>query len=318
MNQEPHFVGIDVSKTRLDVAVRPTGEQFAISNDESGIAHLLQRLEGMTVSLVVMEATGDLELPAAAAISASGLQVAVVNPRQVRDYAKAIGRLAKTDTVDAKVLAQFAEQIRPEPRPVADEQAQALVDLLTRRHQIMEMIVAERNRLSRSHQPVKAHVRAHIDYLEHELADLDDELGKTIRQTPIWKDQDDLFKTIPGIGPIVSMTLLAELPELGQLNRKQIAALVGVAPLNRDSGQKRGKRVVWGGRSRVRAVLYMGALVATQHNPLIRAFYQRLCNAGKAKKLALTACMHKLLVILNAMAKHHTKWLQPQLMSAQN
>lgn len=259
-------------------------------------------------TLIVLEATGGLELPLTGALAATGLPVVVVNPRQVRDFAKATGRLAKTDALDAAILAQFAEAVRPALRPLPDAATQALSALLTRRRQLLEMRTAEQNRLGSARSPVHKGIRAHITWLDHRLADLDLDLGRTIRESPVWREQDDLLQSTPGVGPVLARTLLADLPELGTLNRKQVAALVGVAPLNRDSGTLRGRRTIWGGRAPVRAALYMSALAATRFNPVIRAFYQRLCATGKAKKVALTACMHKLLLILNAMVKHRIPW----------
>ena len=301
------FVGIDVSKDRLDVALRPSAERWAVANDDAGIATLVDRLRALTPALIVLEATGGLELPLTGALAA-GLPVVVVNPRQVRDFAKATGQLAKTDALDAAVLAQFAEAVRPALRPLPDAAMQELSALLARRRQLLEMRTAEQNRLGMALPPVRKGIRAHIAWLERHLAQTDDDLARAIRESPVWRERDDLLRSTPGVGPVLARTLLASLPELGTLNRKQIAALVGVAPLNRDSGTLRGRRSVWGGRAHVRAALYMSALAATRHNPIIRTFYKRLCAAGKAKKVALTACMHKLLLILNAMVKHRTPW----------
>ena len=302
----PTFIGIDVAKAQLDVAVRPTGERWTVPQTEAGVADLVARLQPLAPTLIVLEATGGLERLASAALAAAGLPVAVVNPRQVRDFAKATGRLAKTDRLDAQVLAHFAEAVRPQPRPVPEEQAQLLSAQLARRRQLVEMLTAEKNRLGTAPRPVRQRIQTHIAWLEQELRAVEDDLSTTLRASPVWREQDDLLRSVPGVGPVVSLTLLAELPELGTLNRKQIAALVGVAPLNRDSGTLRGRRTVWGGRARVRAVLYLAALVATRHNPVLRAFYDRLRAAGKPPKVALTACMHKLLLILNALLKHRT------------
>lgn len=306
------FVGIDVSKQRLDGAVRSSGgrsvESFEAANDSAGIARIVARLGEVKPESIVLEATGGLEMPLAAALGAAGLVVSLVNPRQVRDFARATGHLAKTDAIDAKVLAHFAEAVRPEPRPLPDQTAQEFGALLARRRQVVEMLTAERNRSNTAPRPVRSRIKAHIEWLEHELGELEEELGRTVRQSPLWRDKENLLRSAPGVGPVLTLTLLAELPELGTLDRKQIAALVGVAPLNRDSGRMRAKRRVWGGRAQVRAVLYMATLVATRYNPLIRAFYQRLILAGKEKKVALTACMRKLLTILNAMIKHRTPW----------
>ena len=301
------FVGIDVSKAQLDMALRPEG-RFSASNDEAGYTQILERLRGVSPTLVVLEATGGLEIPITGILAAAGVPVAVVNPRQVRDLAKATGRLAKTDALDAQTLAHFAEVLRPTLRLLPDEQTQALAAILARRRQLVEMLTAEKNRLSSAHKPVRKSLRTHIAWLERELSHTDRDLAHAIRESPVWREKDDLLQSVPGIGPVVTSTLLANLPELGTLTGKQIAALVGVAPMNRDSGTWRGKRTVWGGRAQVRAILYMSALVATRFNPVIRVFYQRLCAAGKAKKVALTACMRKLLIILNAMMKHRTPW----------
>jgi transposase len=241
-------------------------------------------------------------------MAAAGVPVVVVNPRHVRDFAKATGKLAKTDALDAQMLAHFAEVMRPEARPLPDEQTQTLAAILTRRRQLVEMLTAEKNRLASARKPVRKSLRAHIAWLERELSHTDSDLAHAIRESPVWREKEELLQSTPGVGPVVTTTLLANLPELGTLTAKQIAALVGVAPFNRDSGTLRGKRTVWGGRAQVRAVLYMGTLVATRFNPVIHAFYQRLCAAGKAKKVALTACMRKLLIILNAMLKHRTPW----------
>ena len=305
MTRTQVFVGIDVSKAQLDMALRPEG-RFSASNDEAGFAQILERLKAAPPTLVVLEATGGLEIPITGVLAAAGVPVVVVNPRQVRDFAKATGKLAKTDTLDAQVLAHFAEVLRPLP----DAQTQALAALLARRRQLVEMLTAEKNRLSSAHTPVRKSLRTHIVWLERELSHTDRDLAHAIRESPVWREKDDLLQSVPGIGPVGTSTLLANLPELGTLTGKQIAALVGVAPLNRDSGTWRGKRTVWGGRAQVRAILYMSALTATRFNPVIRVFYQRLCAAGKAKKVALTACMRKLLIILNAMMKHRTRWAQ--------
>jgi len=304
------FVGIDVSKERLDVSMRPSGERESVTNDKAGIEVLIQRLRETQPSLIVLEATGGVERRVTRALTSAELAVVVVNPRQVRDFAKATGQLAKTDSIDALVLARFAEAVRPALRPLPDEVTLELRALIARRRQITEMIVAERNRLSGASKSVRKRIEAHIRWLEAELERADKDLDQSIGQSPIWQENQDLLQSVPGIGPVISRTLIAELPELGQLNRKQIAALVGVAPLNRDSGTLRGRRTIWGGRATVRAVLYMAALVASRRNAAIRAFYQRLRNAGKAPKLALVACMRKLLTILNSMIKHKTRWTE--------
>jgi transposase len=255
-----------------------------------------------------MEATGGFEMSLAAALGETGIPAAIVNPRQVRDYARSTGKLAKTDAIDAQILADFAAAVHPEPRPLADVQTRELKDILARRRQLNEMITAEKNRLQRARRVLRDHIKAHIAWMEKEMLDMDTALKQFIEESPIWREKDNLFQSVPGIGPVISTTLVVELPELGILNRKQIAALVGVAPFNRDSGKMRGKRKVWGGRASVRAALYMGTLVATRFNPVIRRFYQRLIAAGKTKKVAITACMRKLLIILNAMIKHLTPW----------
>ena len=308
MGGEPRFVGIDVSKAQVDVAVRPTGKKWTLPYDQTGIEGLILQIVDLEPSLVLLEATGGLELPLVAALAAAALPVVVVNPRQVRDFARATGTLAKTDALDAGVLAHFADVVRPDVRPLKDAETQVLNSLTARRHQVMTMLVSEKNRLGTAIGAVSPRIEAHIAWLEQELNDLDKGLRQTLRRSPVWREKDDLLRTVPGVGEQVSLTLLANLPELGTLNSRQIAALVGVAPYNRDSGTLRGKRTVWGGRSRVRAVLYMGALVASRHNPVIRDFYQRLLAAGKPKKVALVACMRKLLVILNAMLKHGSPW----------
>ena len=308
MEGEARFVGIDVSKAQLDVAVRPTGKRWTLPYDQTGIEGLIPQIVDLEPALVLLEATGGLELPLVAALAAAALPVVVVNPRQVRDFAKATGTLAKTDTLDAGVLAHFADAVRPEVRPLKDAETQVLNSLTARRRQVMTMLVSEKNRLGSAIGAVSPRIEAHIAWLEQELSDLDKGLRQTLRRSPVWREKDDLLRTVPGVGEQLSLTLLANLPELGTLNRRQIAALVGVAPYNRDSGALRGKRAVWGGRSRVRAVLYMGALVASRHNPAIRDFYQRLLAAGKPKKVALVASMRKLLVILNGMLKHGSSW----------
>lgn len=302
------YVGIDVAKAQLDIATYPAGEEWRIAHDPAGVATLVEGLVALAPTLVVLEATGGLELPLVGELLQAQLPVAVVNPRQVRDFAKALGKLAKTDTLDARVLAQFGEATKPQPRPLPDAQTQELKALVTRRRQLVEMLTAEKNRLSRATPRLHPQLKEHIQWLEGQLKELDQDLGGLVRTTPVWLAKEQLLKGVSGVGKVLSITLVAELPELGNLDRRQIAALVGVAPFNRDSGMMRGKRTVWGGRSQVRAALYMATLVATRHNPVIKAFYQRLLEAGKAKKVALTACMRKLLTILNAMIKHQQPW----------
>ncbi len=304
------YVGIDVSKARLDIAARPSGETCRVANDEEGIEALLDRLRGMRPALVVLEASGGYERPVVAALAAGRLPVAVVNPRQARDFARATGKLAKTDKLDAQVLAHFGEAVRPDVRPVPDEQAQELAAILARRRQVVGMLVAEGNRLETSASPVKERIEAHIGFLRAELDDLDGDLDRAIRESSVWREKDELLRSVPGVGPRVSATLLADLPELGTLSSKKLAALVGVAPLNRDSGVFRGKRRVWGGRAAVRQMLYMAAVTAIRCNPVFIEFYGRLTAAGKPKKVALTACMRKLLVVLNSMLRRGTRWGQ--------
>lgn len=302
------FVGIDVAKATLDVALEPGGEVRSVTNDGAGVPELVSRLAPLAPTLIVLEATGGFEAAVVAALASAGLPVVVANPRQVRDFAKACGRLAKTDAIDARILARFAERVRPVPRSLPTEAAQLLDAILTRRRQLVEMLTAETNRLGLARGPVRRDISAHIRWLERRLGNVEGELAAAIQASPVWRAKDDLLQSVPGVGRVLSLTLLAELPELGRLSRREIAALVGVAPLNRDSGQRRGKRLVWGGRAPVRAVLYMGALAATRANPVIRGFYERLRTSGKPFKVALTACMRKLLTILNAMVRHDTRW----------
>lgn len=304
----PIFIGIDVSKARLDVAMRPSGKSESVSNDGAGMESLVKRFREIRAALIVVEATGGFERQIMRALASAELAVVAVNPRQVRDFARATGQLAKTDRIDAMILARFAEAVRPSVRPMPDEVTWELRALVARRRQITEMIVAETNRLSGAAKPVGKRINAHINWLKKELQRADHDLDQSIRESPIWQAHEDLLKSVPGIGSVVSRTLLAELPELGTLNRKQIAALVGIAPLNCDSGTFKGRRVIWGGRATVRATLYMAALVASRRNAVIRIFYKRLRAAGKAPKVALVACMRKLLTIINAMIKHKTRW----------
>jgi transposase len=302
------FVGIDVSKAQLDVAVRPRGETWTVVHDEAGLSGLVARLRTLAPALIVVEATGGWEVALVGALAAALLPVAVVNPRQVRDFARSTGTLAKTDRLDAQSLAHFAEALRPEPRPLPTAQAQELSALLQRRRQLVDMLTAEKNRLPLAARRIRPQLQAHIAWLQRQISQFDDDLRELVRSSPLWRDKEDLLRSAPGVGPVLATTLVAALPELGTLSRQQIAALVGVAPLNRDSGTLRGRRTVWGGRAQVRTVLYMSTLVAVRHNPVLAAFYQRLRAAGKAPKVALTACMRKLLTILNAMLKHHTRW----------
>jgi transposase len=311
MSDVPCFVGIDVAKAQLDIALRPCGERWAVPNDASGVTMLVDRLQACHPTLIVLEATGGLERMVTSALATAGLPVVVVNPRQVRDVARATGQLAKTDALDARALAPFADVIRPTPRPLPDAQTQELRALLGRRQQLIVRRTAEQNRLTGTSGRLQTDIAAHITWLNERLATLDDDLETVLRGSPLWRENDDLLPSAPGIGPVCARTLVLELPELGTLTRQQIAALVGVAPLNCDSGTLRGRRTIWGGRAHVRTVWYMGTRVATRDNPRIKAFYERLLTAGKVKKVALTACMHKFLPIRNAMLKHRTPW-QPQ------
>lgn len=312
MSESPVFVGIDVAKAQLDIAVRPTGARWSTPNDEAGIAMLVTQLQAVAPTLIVLEATGGFQRAVVAALTVGGLPVVVANPRQTRDFAKATGQVAKTDALDARALAHFADAIRPIPRPVPDAQTEAMRALLTRRRQLVAMRTAESNRLGSVSSPtVQADIKAHLAWLEQRLATLDDDLDTTLRASPVWRERETLYRSVPGIGPVCARTLLLDLPELGTLSRQRIAALAGVAPFNCDSGTLRGHRAIWGGRAPLRATLYMATLVAVRHNVVLQASYERLLAAGKAKKVALVACMRKLLTILNAMAKHQTPW-QPR------
>jgi len=302
------FVGIDVAKETLDIAVLPSNESWQAVHDEKGIETLVTRFQQFNPTLVVLEATGGLETRLVTALATKALPVVVVNPRQARNFAKALGKLAKTDSIDAHVLAEFAQKVRPEPRPIKDEQLQELAALNTRRQQLVIMLTAEKNRFATATKRLRKDIQAHIHWLEKRLKDLDAQLDQSIRQSPVWREKDQLLQSVPGVGPVLSRTFISQVPELGNLNRKAIAALVGVAPLNRDSGVLRGKRTIWGGRGPVRAVLYMATLVATRFNPMIKTFYERLVAAGKPRKLALTACMRKLLTMLNAILKTGRPW----------
>ncbi len=301
-------VGIDVSKASLDVSVHPSGEAWSSPNSHKGIALLKGRLRQLKPKLVVLEASGGYERAAVVTMSAAGLPVVVVNPRQVRDFARATGTLAKTDRIDARVLSRFASSIRPELRRMSDASEQELSALQARRRQLVEMLTAEKNRLRTASPRVAKEIRKHIGWLQRRLEVMEKELGDQVRCNPVWRAKEDILRSVPGVGPTVAGTLLSDLPELGTLNRRQIAALVGVAPLNWDSGSFRGRRSIWGGRAHVRAVLFMSALVAARCNPLIKAFYERLRAAGKPKKVALIACMRKLLTVLNSMLRHEQSW----------
>jgi transposase len=310
MMEEPVVIGIDVSKSTVAIAVHPAGDTWTSDTAPPAIDALVARLRDLTPQLIVMEATAGYELPLAAACAAAHLPVAIVNPRQVRAFAQAVGRTAKTDAIDAHVLALFGARVQPAPRGVADAETQALAALVTRRRQLLEMVGAERRRLEQAPAtgPITRDLRHHIRWLERRVREVDDEIGTAIQQSAAWRVQDDLLRTVPGIGPTTARTLLAELPELGRLDRRAIAALVGVAPFNCDSGQFRGRRHIWGGRASVRASLYMAALVASRHNPVLAAFYRRLRDLGKPPKVALVAVMRKLLTILNAIMKHQCRW----------
>lgn len=306
---EPMFIGIDVAKDRLDVNIQPSGEIFDVARDEPGLAELVRRLQSRGVALIALEATGGYEVVVAATLAAAGLPVAVVNPRQIRDFARATGRLAKTDALDAHTIAVFAARVQPAARPVADAQARELGDLVTRRRQLVEMLVAEQNRRRVVELPaLRRRLDAHIRWLERAVRELETDIDTTVRSSPLWRATDDLLRSVPGIGPITAHTLIADLPELGHLGRRKIAALVGVAPINRDSGKLRGRRMIAGGRSPVRNVLYMATLSAIRHNTVIATFYRRLIDAGRPGKLAVTAAMRKLLVILNAILRDQRPW----------
>jgi len=308
------FVGIDVAKARLDVHCTGSDQSHTFTHDAQGVEELLQILRSAPPRLIVLEATGGLERALVAALIAAGLPVAVVNPRQVRDFAKASGRWAKTDRLDAQVLARFAQAIQPVQRALPDVAAQEFADQLTRRRQLVEMLVMEKTRLKQApNKLVRRDIKKHIEYLENCVRASEQGLRHAVESSPVWQAQRDLLSEIKGIGEVTVMTLIAALPELGQLDRKQIAALVGVAPFNRDSGTLRGKRTVWGGRAVVRHVLYMATLTAVRCNPVIKAFYSRLRGNGKVAKVALVACMRKLLTIINAMVRDGRKWNPPTI-----
>jgi transposase len=303
------LIGIDVSKDRLDVAVRPSGEKFVVERNAAGLERLVARLRELSPRLVVLEATGGFETVAAATLASAGLPVAIVNPAQIRAFAKALNQRAKTDPIDARVIAHFAEAAELEPRPLPDEQTQLLADLVGRRRQIIEMIGAERQREKRVTVPrLRKSIARLIKALEKELASLDTDIDEMVRGSPAWRAKEDLLASVPGIGPTIARTLIAELPELGRLGRKEIAALVGLAPFTRQSGRWRGKSFIAGGRTAVRAALFMGAMVAKKHNPVLKAFFDRLVAAGKPKMVALIAVARKLLVILNAILRDNRPW----------
>jgi len=315
------FVGVDVSKEQLDVAVHGRNERWQFTRDERGLGRLVEELRsfGEPITLVVMEATGGLERDVAAALTVAKIPAAVVNARQVRDFARATGKLAKTDGIDASVLAHFAEAVRPAVQPVADELALALEARITRRNQLVQMLVAEKNRRATllvqrtSSTKMLKSIEAHVGWLEKQIAELDDDIDNHIKNSPIWREKDDLLQSVPGVGPVTSRTLLSYLPELGTLDRKKIAALVGLAPFNHDSGYASGRRTIWGGRAEIRTVLYMAVVAALRCNPTLRGFYDRLKAAGKPSLVAITATMRKLLTALNAMVRDGARWTQPAL-----
>jgi transposase len=308
MNTQDCFIGLDVSKDTLEVAVRPTEERKTFANQEDGLSLMIDFIKAFSPRLIVLEATGGLEKAAVCALAVAGLPVVVVNPRQVRDFAKAKGILAKTDKIDAGVIAQFGEAIRPEIRPLKTEEAQKLDALLSRRRQISQMITAEKNRLQAAPVWTRKDIQKHIAWLEKDLDQFNQDLDRMVKESPIWRAKDEILQSVKGVGPVLSVTLISLLPELGTLKGKKIAALVGVAPLNRDSGKFRGRRTIWGGRAEVRSVLLMATRIAIRFNPVIRVFFERLKKAGKIRKVAETACMRKLLTILNAMMKNNTRW----------
>jgi transposase len=305
------FVGVDVSKSLLDVNVLPqkTSQQF--SNDDKGVKQLVAMLGKMNPTLIVFESTGGLEMLAVSSLVEHQLPTVIMNPRQIRDYAKATGRLAKTDAIDAETIARFARDIRPEIRPLKDEQTQVLSALNARRKQIVDMLVAEKNRLHSAVKLNRKSIQQHIRFLEKALNDINKDIDQMIRKSPTWRKKDKILQSFNGVGPVTSATLLCNLPELGNLNRKEIAALVGVAPINCDSGRYKGRRRIIGGRADVRRSLYMAAVASLRHNPMIKAFYDKLIDAGKPPKVALTACMRKILVILNSMMKNRSYWILP-------
>ena len=308
-----YFIGIDVSKDTLDICVYPTQDTFRVPNSPDGIDELIKRLKPIEARLVVFEATGGYETLAVSTLAAAGLAVVVVNARQIRDFAKSIGRLAKTDRIDAGVIARFASAVKPELRPLKDSASQELTGLVTRRRQIVDMIVAETNRLKAATRRNQRDIQAHIRWLQKRLKQVDDEIKRHIKNGPLWHTRDQILQSAPGVGPATSAMLISCLPEIGQLDHKKITCLIGVAPLNRDSGKYKGRRTIWGGRAQVRAALYMSALSAIRFNPIIRQFYQRLREAGKCFKVAIVACMRKLLVILNAMVRNQTMWRQIEI-----
>lgn len=306
--KEKYYAGIDISKDYLDVAVLPSKEVRRYPNDHEGTYKLVPWLKKLPVEIVVMEPTGGYEALAAAALSSKKVPIAIVNARQIRQYAKATGKLAKTDSIDALVMAEFAQAVKPEARQLPDQETKEIREMVSRRRQLIEMITAEKNRLEMTSESITVGINEHINWLKKEVEDIDKNLRKRIEESPVWHAKDDLLQSIPGVGKVLSSTILGELPELGRLNRKQIAALVGVAPYNCDSGQMRGKRTIWGGRALIRKVLYMATLASITHNPVIKNLYKRLVEKGKVKKVAIVACMRKLLVIMNAIMRTEKPW----------
>jgi len=308
MKSSEVFVGIDVSKAALDVCVIPEIQEWHVSNDDTGIRGVVKRLKAIRPILIIMEATGGYQVPLSAALVKADLPAVVMNPRQVREFAKSRGYLAKTDKLDARVLAEYGQGNRPEVRPLKDEQTRELDALVNRRRQLKDMLTSEKNRLETSSKRVRRDVKAHITWLEKRVKDVDKDLASFIKSTPVWRDKDAIIRSVPGAGPVLSVNLLAKVPQLGIMNRRKISALIGVAPFNCDSGTFKGQRRIWGGIADVRRVLYMATLAAIRSNPVIRAFYARLVNAGKKRKVAITACMRRLLVIINAMVRNRTMW----------
>jgi transposase len=316
MNSSEIFVGVDISKSELEVGVLPQARTWKVSNDEKGVTELAMRLIELSPRLVIMEATGGLERLAHSVLEEAGLPIRVINPRHARDFAKALGILAKTDSIDALVLARYGESVKPEPRPSKDKQTGELEALLVRRRQLVQMLVAEKNRLKVAPKSIRQSIEANIAWLTRCLKEIEKDTNRFIKSMPIWREKDKIIRSTPGAGPVLASTLLGLLPELGKLNRREIAALVGLAPFNRDSGTLKGKRCIWGGRSWVRRILYMATVAAIRWNPIIKAFYQRLIEAGKQKKVAITACMRKLLTILNVMVRDATIWNVLEIASA--
>jgi transposase len=305
---KPNYVGIDVAKDSMEVTVHEGKERWAFSNDERGLTNLITKMKRLSPCLIVMEATGGYEVTIAAELQSRGFPAAVVNPRHIRDFARSVGILAKTDILDAKVIARYAATVQPTTRALPTEETKRLAGIMMRRRQIVAMRTAEKNRLHQADPAVKERIKVHITWLEQELNDLNKELKQMIESNPEWKEKSEIIQSVPGVGPNLAITILSDFPELGRLNRKQTAALSGVAPFNRDSGTMRGKRSIWGGRGVVRTAAYMSTISAIRFNPLLKPFYKRLIEAGKLRKVAMVACMRKLLCILNAMLKNHTTW----------